>query len=119
MTLSNYHILERANYQVLQVNNLQCEIDNRTILQDIELRLSNGARNLVVDFSRLTVFNSSALNFLFLAKKRVDKFDGQLVVTNPTKQFTTVLEVTKLTNYFDQLPSLEDAFMHSYTQAAA
>ncbi|MBK8723098.1 MAG: hypothetical protein IPL95_12765 [Saprospiraceae bacterium] len=56
---------------------------------------------------------------MFLAKKRVDKFDGQLVVTNPTKQFTTVLEVTKLTNYFDQLPSLEDAFMHSYTQAAA
>jgi anti-anti-sigma factor len=119
MTLNNYNILERANIQVLQVRNLQCELDNRTILQDVEQRLRQGVQHLIVDLSLLTVFNSSALNFLFLAKKRADKLGGNLVITNPTRQFTTVLNVTKLTTFFHQVPTLEDAMMHSHTQAAA
>ena len=115
MTLNNYNILERANIQVLQVRNLQCEIDNRTILQDVELRLRQGVQYFIIDLSRLTVFNSSALNFLLLAKKRADKLGGNLVITNPTRQFTTVLKVTKLTTFFHQVPTLEDAMMHSHT----
>ncbi len=120
MRSMNYLILEKNDFQILQVTNLQSEYNNRELLSEVEKRMiDNGTTNVVVDLSKLSVFNSVALNFLLSARTKSSQMGGKLTITNPTDHFLKVLEITKLAPFFDLKSDLDEVLSANYASAAA
>jgi len=116
----NYSILEKNDFQILQVTNLQSEYNNKELLHEVEKRMiNNGATHVVVDLSKLSVFNSVALNFLLSARTKSSQMGGSLTITNPTQHFVKVLEITKLAPFFDLKSNLDEVITTNYASAAA
>lgn len=105
----NYSISQQDAVQIVSVQDLLSEFDNKQILSDIELRLDQGLDKLVVDLSRLDFMNSVGLNFLIALMSRSRKTGISLAVANPSKQVLQLLEMTKLKSFFTLKASVEDA----------
>ncbi len=67
-------------------------------------------RHLVVDLSRTTFLDSSALGVLIGALKRMRERGGRLDVVQPPLAVRRIFEVTALDRVLDLRDSLEDAF---------
>lgn len=105
----NYSISQHDAVQVVSIQDLLSEFDNRQILSDIEGRVEQGVNKLVIDLSRLDFMNSVGLNFLIALMSRSRKSGMALAVANPSQQVLKLLEMTKLKSFFNLTPSVEDA----------
>lgn len=105
----NYSISQQDTVQIVSVQDLLSEFDNKQILNDIESHLNQGLNKLVVDLSRLDFMNSVGLNFLITLMSRSKKTGISLAVANPSNQVIQLLEMTKLKSFFTLKPSIEDA----------
>ncbi len=105
----NYSISQKDAVQIVSVQDLLSEFDNKKILSDIELHLEEGLHKLVVDLSRLDFMNSVGLNFLIALMTKSRKSGMTLTVANPSQQVLKLLEMTKLKSFFHLTPSVEDA----------
>lgn len=104
-----YSISEQDTIQVLEVNSLLNEYDNKEILLDVQSRIEKGLTRFVVDLSKLDFMNSVGLNFLISVMTKSRKSGGELAVANPSSQVLKLLEVTRLTPLFTIKGSLEEA----------
>jgi len=104
-----YSISERNAIQVLEVQNLFNELDNKEILTDIQGRIEQGSNNFIVDLSNLDFMNSVGLNFLISMMTKSKKSGGDMTIVNANDQVISLLEITKLKNLFKLQSSLEDA----------
>ncbi len=98
-----------GHIQILQVNSLLNEYDNKSIMQEVEERISNGWNKFVLDLSLMDFMNSVGLNFLIFMLKKSRNSGGQLAVANASEQVVSLLEVTKLKSMFDLESSVDDA----------
>ncbi len=105
----NYSISQQDAIQIVSVQDLLSEFDNKKILTDIELRLEKGLNKLVVDLSRLDFMNSVGLNFLIALMSKSRKSGIILAVANPSQQVLNLLEMTKLKSFFHLSPTVEAA----------
>jgi len=111
-----YSISEHNAIQVVEVKDLLNELDNRTILTDVQSRIEKGYNQFIVDLSKLDFMNSVGLNFLISVLTKSRKSGGDLALVNANDQVMKLLEVTKLKTLFNLSPSVEDAvqiFDHS------
>ncbi len=104
-----YSISTHSDVQVLSISNLLNETDNRAILSDVQSRIEQGFKKMVIDLSQLNFMNSVGLNFLILMLSKSKDSGGELAVVNPSEQVIKLLEITKLRSQFRLLPSLETA----------
>lgn len=95
--------------QVLQVKSLLNEYDNKSIMQEVEDRISSGWNKFVLDLSSMDFMNSVGLNFLIFMLKKSRNSGGQFAVANASEQIVNLLEVTKLKPMFDLESSVDDA----------
>ncbi|MEM6964771.1 MAG: STAS domain-containing protein [Bacteroidota bacterium] len=95
--------------QVLQVNSLLNEYDNKSIMQDVESKIDNGWKKFVLDLSKTDIMNSVGLNFLIFMLKRAKRSGGSFAVANASESIVKLLEVTKLKSFFQLAPSVDDA----------
>ncbi len=105
----NYSISQKDTIQIVSVQDLLSEFDNRQIITDIELHLDKGLNKLIVDLSRLDFMNSVGLNFLISLMTKSRKKGLSMAVANPSMQVLQLLEMTKLKSFFTLKPSVEDA----------
>lgn len=99
----------KDNIQVLEVKSLLNEYDNKSIMKEVESRISSGWNKFVLDLSNMDFMNSVGLNFLIFMLKRSKTSGGDFAVANASEQIVKLLEVTKLTTLFHLEPSVDDA----------
>ncbi len=104
-----YNISELKSIQVLEVNNLYNEFDNKVILNDVESRIERGLNKFIVDLSKLDFMNSVGLNFMISIMTKSRNSGGDLAVANASDQVLNLLEITKLRSMFTLRPTVEDA----------
>ena len=59
--------------QVLQVQSLLNEYDNKSIMLEVENRINKGWNKFVLDLSLMDIMNSVGLNFLIFMMKKIKK----------------------------------------------
>lgn len=106
-----YAIHEHETVQVVQVNNLFNELDNKIILQDVKQLVAKGCHDFVIDLADLKFMNSVGLNFLISMMKVSKVSGGFLAVANANQQIISLLEITKLINMFMLTKTVEEAFL--------
>ena len=82
---------------------LKGEINSSTA-PELEEALKNSLENikrLVFDFTELSYISSAGLRVLLVAKKTINKNDGQMVVKNPNDSIMDVFEITGFKNILD------------------
>ena len=104
-----YQISTQQSIQILQINELFNEFDNKAIIKDVECRIEEGHNRFVVDLSDLNFLNSVGLNFLLSIMTRSKSSGGGVAVANPSQQVINLLEMTKLRHFFKLTPNVEAA----------
>lgn len=107
-----YAIHEHEAIQVVRVNSLLNELDNKVILQEVKTRMSKGCNEFIVDLSELDFMNSVGLNFLISMMTSSKEIGAYFAVANANEQVINLLEITKLRNMFTLTKSVEEALQH-------
>ncbi len=105
----SYSITERNTVQVLSINSLLDEWQNRQILKELQQKIDQGANEFVVDLGPMNLVNSIGLNFLLSLFSKTKKKGGALVLANVSKRIQRILDITKLSAVFVISPSVENA----------
>ena len=66
-------------------------------------------KNLVIDFHKTDYFGSTALGFFIRLWKRIQERKGRMILCNLSDHENESLQVTKLDECWDRLPSRADA----------
>ncbi|MEM9919087.1 MAG: STAS domain-containing protein [Bacteroidota bacterium] len=104
-----YQISTQKSVQILQVNELFNEFDNKAILNDVDTCIQEGYNRFVVDLSDLNFLNSVGLNFLLAIMTRSKSSGGGVAVANASEQVVNLLEMTRLRHFFNLSPNVESA----------
>lgn len=115
----NFTISERESLQVLSVNSLLDDFQNRQILKILRKKISTGNNVLVVDLSELSYINSVGLNFLLMLYKRVKRAGGQILLAQASAKVQQLLDITKLSTVFTITPNVETAVQYHHPVALA
>ena len=83
--------------------------------------ISQGARNVVVDFSDTTFIDSTTLGVLVGGVKRLRSNDGQLALVCSDRNITKIFEITGLDRVFTIYPTRTEAVdaVHAGSQPQA
>jgi anti-anti-sigma factor len=104
----NFDILETQTTQVLTIDNLLNEYQNKKILHSVLPRLERFP-NFVVNLNGMEVMNSVGLNFLLALRAKSVEKGNNLAVVNNSKRIERLFEMTKLRSMFNLAPTVEDA----------
>jgi len=91
---------------------LEGEVDVYTapqLKQQMINLLESGARELVVDLTKVDYLDSTALGVLIGGLKRMRERDGNMVLVCPSPRIRRVFEITGLDKIFDIFNTAEDA----------
>ena len=112
---TQYSLSNHDQVQILSVNNLLNEYENKKILSVALSKIDEGFPNFVVDLSNIEFMNSVGLNFLLALKSKTKDSGGKLAVANASKRIVDLLEMTKLLKMFRLVDSIE-AGVQSFSQ---
>lgn len=86
--------------------------DLEMLNQEIGIKTSDEAMNLIFDFAELTHINSSGINFIIrsLTRSRINNRD--LVLTSITGNVKTLFEIAKINEIFSIYTTVSDAINH-------
>ena len=104
-----YTITKHNSVQVLSINTLRDEWQNRQILKELQHKIDKGAKEFVIDLAPLNLMNSIGLNFLLSLFSKTRKTGGALILANVSQHIQSVLEITKLSNVFNIQPTVKHA----------
>ncbi|MCE5198233.1 MAG: STAS domain-containing protein [Armatimonadota bacterium] len=96
----------------LPIIELEGEVDVYTapqLKQQIIGILESGAKELVVDLTKVDYLDSTALGVLIGGLKRMREVDGNMVLICPSPRIRRVFEITGLDKIFDIYNSEEEA----------
>ncbi|MCL5104222.1 MAG: STAS domain-containing protein [Armatimonadetes bacterium] len=96
----------------LPIIELEGEVDVYTapqLKQQVIGVLESGARELVVDLTKVDYLDSTALGVLIGGLKRMREVDGNMALVCPSPRIRRVFEITGLDKIFDIYNSQEDA----------
>ena len=105
----SYSITEHNAVQVLSINSLLDEWQNRQILKELQHKIDQGDHEFVVDLAPLSLVNSIGLNFLLSLFSKTKQKGGTLILANASKRIQRILDITKLSAVFTICPSVEKA----------
>ena len=91
---------------------LEGEVDVYTapqLKQQMISLLESGAKELIVDLTKVEYLDSTALGVLIGGLKRMRERDGNMVLVCPSPRIRRVFEITGLDKIFDIFNAQEDA----------
>ena len=108
----NFKMDMRTVDEKLPIIELEGEVDVYTapqLKQQVIGVLESGAKELVVDLTKVDYLDSTALGVLIGGLKRMREVDGNMVLVCPSPRIRRVFEITGLDKIFDIFNSQEDA----------
>ncbi len=109
ITAMTYTIQQHDEVQLLEVDNLVNEFDNRTILREVIDLIESGANRFIIDLKNLKFLNSAGLNFLISVLTRSRNAGGDTVIANVSEEASQLLVITKLKQVFTTAKSVDEA----------
>ena len=107
----SYHINPagtRADVTVLKLNGrLMDKSEASALLNEVEELVSDGARNLLIDLSKLDYMNSSGLNVLVSILTKARNEGGEVVIANVSAKMNELFIITKLNTVFTVVEDME------------
>lgn len=97
------------NKAIVHING---KIIGNTVTQfrdEIEQQLQDGNTNLIIDLTDVPLLDSTALGVIIITLQVLQRSGGKLVLLNPQKAVSSVLEVTRLTSILEVYESEEAA----------
>ena len=91
---------------------LEGEIDlhiSPNVAQTLQAMIKKRPKRLVVDLTRVTYVDSSALAVLIDAMQTVESYGGKFSVANVNEDVRTILEIAKLDQIFRIFPDVDAA----------
>ncbi len=82
---------------------------NAVLRSAIRRLLSEGKRNILLNFSNVCFVDSSGLGELVSGLTAINREDGQLKLLNLTQRTKELLEITKLSTIFETFENERDA----------
>lgn len=77
--------------------------------QEIEQQLQNGNNKLIIDLKNVPLLDSTALGVIIVTMQILQRSGGKLVLLNPQKTVSSILEVTRLTSILEVYETKEAA----------
>lgn len=96
----NYTFEERDQVQVLAVDNLLLDYENKLLLREVESLIEEEARYFVIDLAQLDYINSVGLSFLIAVLTKSRNAGGETVIVNVSSKIDALLTMTKLQSIF-------------------
>ncbi len=94
----------RTSEKELPIIELEGEVDVYTapqLKQQMISLLEGGARQMIVDLTKVEYLDSTALGVLIGGLKRMREMDGNMVLVCPSPRIRRVFEITGLDKIFD------------------
>lgn len=108
----NFRMDMRTLEKELSLIELEGEVDVYTapqLKQQMINLLESGAKEMIVDLSKVDYLDSTALGVLIGGLKRMREMDGNMVLVCPSPRIRRMFEITGLDKIFDIYNSVEDA----------
>ena len=108
----NFKIDMKAVEKKVPIIDLEGEVDVYTapqLKQQMIGLLETGAKELVVNLTKVEYLDSTALGVLIGGLKRIRELDGNMVLVCPSPRIKRVFEITGLDKIFDIYNSEEEA----------
>lgn len=108
----NFRMDMRTLERELPLIELEGEVDVYTapqLKQQMINLLESGAKEMIVDLTKVDYLDSTALGVLIGGLKRMREMDGNMVLVCPSPRIRRVFEITGLDKIFDIYNSVEDA----------
>ena len=99
---------DERNYTVV---NLEGELDvesSSDFKRRIEIKISNGHSNMIIDLSRVVYIDSSGLGALIALQRKARLKGGSLVIVGATDQIRRTMKITHLDRLFEFYDTLEE-----------
>jgi len=90
-----------------------------TISEKIDSLISKGAVRLVFNLYRLKFINSSALGYLIKTQKKLREYDGELVLSQPSKFFATTIKTLGIDQIFKIYETDDDSVRYFHDAGGA
>ncbi|MFK7950121.1 MAG: STAS domain-containing protein [Saprospiraceae bacterium] len=103
-----YIIQQQHNLQILYVDNLMYETENRNLLNKLSELINDGKNNLVVSLNQVQFLNSTGLRFLISLLTKTRNSGGDTVLIHVPEQVRKLLVMTKLQSIFPIFDSLDN-----------
>lgn len=97
------------NTAIVHING---KVIGSTVMQfrdEIEEQLQNGNNNLIIDLTDVPLLDSTALGVIIITLQVLQRSGGKLVLLNPQKAVSSILEVTRLTSILEVYETEEAA----------
>ncbi len=94
------------------VVHVQGKIIGNTVTEfrkEIEQQLQNGNNKLIIDLKNVPLLDSTALGVIIVTMQILQRSGGKLVLLNPQKTVSSILEVTRLTSILEVYETKEAA----------
>ncbi len=91
---------------------VQGKIIGNTVAQfrtEIEQQLQNGNNKLIIDLKNVPLLDSTALGVIIVALQVLQRSGGKLVLLNPQKAVSSILDVTRLSSILEVYETKEAA----------
>lgn len=102
-------IIENEITVLMLSGNLLGEKDSTPIVESVNLSLSEASKYFIVDLEALKFINSTGLSVLISILTKSRNAGGEMVLVNLTDQLRSLLQITKLTDVFPQVATMEEA----------
>lgn len=103
-----YVIQQDHNLQILHVDNLMYETENRNLLNELTDLIGEGKNNVVVSLNQVQFLNSTGLRFLISLLTKSRNSGGDTVLIHVPEQVKKLLVMTKLQSIFPIFDTLDN-----------
>jgi anti-sigma B factor antagonist len=71
--------------------------------------LSDGHRNIIIDFSKINYIDSTAIGLLVNIKRNAEEVGGSLKISSVNDDIMNVFSITGIDHFMEIFPTVEDA----------
>lgn len=103
---------KHGNIQVLEVEHLLYQYDNKQVLTKVEEYIADGYNEFIIDLSALKIINSIGLSFLIAALTKARSAGGEVLIVNLLPEVEKLLAITKLKSIFTVFTTVEEALAY-------
>lgn len=104
-----YRFTKKQNIHIIQVNNLNNVLENRTILDKVETLIAQGFHHFIIDFSKLAYMSSIGIGFIIAIYNKANENHGKTLLLKVPDSVKELLVITKLNDVFNSFETVEDA----------
>ena len=79
------------------------------ILEVVNHAIENESKKVIIDLNGIRYMNSSGIGVLITVHSKMKNIGGQVVLVNPNEQIVKILDLTKLSQVFEIVESIEIA----------